>query len=176
MKLKDLLISIFWSVDMISAIVVVGLLSALLPPHLEVSFSQSFYNIGITVLSIVFSLFFASLAIIMASPDNDFIAFMEEEKHYSALMDTFKITLIVLFGSLVYSIILYVYCDFLLKHCRVCDPSVKMHTAWFIAFAGFFIYSLIAVGLSVMDTIFFSMKRIHFLQTLKTEEDEKAPD
>ena len=46
-----------------------------LPEYINMNFALSFYNVAMTVLSIIFSLFFTAMAIIMSSSDNDFIEF-----------------------------------------------------------------------------------------------------
>lgn len=66
--------------DLILSLVIVTALILCLPGDLSNSFSRDIYNVGISVLSIVFSIFIAALGIIMSSGSDDFIAFLEEEK------------------------------------------------------------------------------------------------
>ncbi|RXM42262.1 hypothetical protein BOW57_17080, partial [Flavobacterium sp. YO64] len=54
-----------------------------LPDYINMKFTLSFYNVAMTVLSIIFSLFFTAMAIIMSSSDNDFIEFLEETKTFT---------------------------------------------------------------------------------------------
>ncbi|WP_177735128.1 hypothetical protein [Flavobacterium inviolabile] len=79
----------------------------LLPDYVNMKFALSFYNVAMTVLSIIFSLFFTAMAILMSSSDNDFIEFLEERNTFTELLWSFKFTLFILFTSLVLSIILY---------------------------------------------------------------------
>lgn len=164
MKLSSIILS--W--DFVTAIVLTLATALILPVDLSIEFCKSFYGIGISVLSIVFSIFFAALAIIMASSDNDFIEFLEEEGDFSALINTFKVTLVMLFISLIYSIVLYVISDFCLSNP---ENLVKtQHKVFFLVFEFLFCYSMIATGLSVKDTIVFSNFRSRFLSMKKKEE------
>ena len=156
MKISNIILS--W--DFVIAIVITLITALIIPSYLTVSFCSSFYNIGITVLSIVFSLFFAALAIIMASSDNDFIEFLEENNDFTALLNSFKITLIMLFVSLIYSIILFVISDF--QNIELI-PIPKQHKIFFLIFEFLFSYSLFATGLSVKDTIVFSVYRAKYI-------------
>ncbi len=156
MKIRTIVLS--W--DTVLALFITLVTAVFLPATLNASFTISFYSVGISVLSIVFSLFFASLAIIMASSDNDFIRFLEEEGDFTALLDTFGVTLLMLFLSLIYSIVLYLATDyFLKKH----PDGYAQFNIFFLAFEFLFSYSLIASALSVKDTMKFSRLRAKYL-------------
>jgi hypothetical protein len=160
MKLKNIL----WSWDFASSLVLSLLTLFLLPTWIKIPFASGFYSVGITVLSIVFSLFFAALAIIMASTDNDFIMYLEERKQFTRLMGSFKYTLALLFVSLIYSIILMTCSDFVVKYHG--DKSIQ-HQVFFVVFTFLFTYSLTATALSVKDTISFTQYRTKFLLRCK---------
>lgn len=164
MKLRDILLSY----DTFLALLLTLIVAYFLPDDIKASFCSSFYSLGVTVLSIIFSLFFASLAIIMASPDNDFISFLEEDRHYTALMTTFKVTLAMLFVSLSYSIIMYVYSDYWVKE----DSNATQNKGWFLGFVFLFTYSMVASVLSVKDTVMFSVFRIKYINHKKENEKE----
>jgi len=132
-----------------------------LPDYLNMKFLLTFYNICISVLSIIFSLFFAALAIIMSSSDNDFIEFLEQRKTFSKLLFSFKATLVMLFVSLVYSIILYTGSSFYIETYNF--GVWEQHKILFCILELLFIYSMIATGLSILDTIAFSKFRSIFL-------------
>lgn len=156
MKISNIILS--W--DFVISIILTLVTAIFLPSMLKISFCISFYNTGITVLSIIFSLFFAALAIIMTSSDNDFISFLEEENDFTALLDSFKITLAMLFVSLIYSIILYISSDYFAKNN---NSEFQQHKIFFLLFEFLFTYSLLSTALSVKDTIKFSDLRGQFL-------------
>jgi ABC-type uncharacterized transport system fused permease/ATPase subunit len=162
MKFSNIILS--W--DFVISIVLTLATAIFLPTMLKMSFCISFYNTGITVLSIVFSLFFAALAIIMTSSDNEFIEFLEEKNDFSALLCSFKITLAMLFLSLIYAIVLYISSDYFLKNN---DPAFEQHKIFFLVFEFLFAYSLLSTALSVRDTIKFSDFRGQFLKMKKKE-------
>jgi hypothetical protein len=166
MKISNIVLS--W--DFVIGIVLTLVTALILPSYLELEFCKSFFSTGITVLSIIFSIFFAALAIIMASSDNDFIEFLEENGDFTALLDTFKITLVMLFISLIYSIFLYVITDYNLTTLK-CEV-IKQHKTYFLIFEFLFCYSLLATGLSVKDTIIFSNFRANYLSKIKQSNNE----
>lgn len=160
MRLDKIILS--W--DFVISIILTLTTAIFMPTLLKISFCISFYNIGITVLSIIFSLFFAALATIMTSSDNEFIEFLEEENDFTALLDTFKITLLMLFISLIYSIVLYVTSDYFAK---INDDKFQQHKIFFLFFEFLFSYSLLSTALSVRDTIKFSDIRAKYLKSKK---------
>jgi len=157
MRLSTVILS--W--DFVVSVILTLTSAIFLPSMLKIGFCISFFNVGITVLSIIFSLFFAALAIIMTSSDNDFIEFLEEENDFTALLDTFKVTLLMLFISLIYSIILFVISDYFAK---LNDDQFQQHKIFFLFFEFLFCYSLLSTALSIKDTIRFSEMRGKFLK------------
>jgi len=166
MKLKEILLSY----DTFVSLTITLIVCYFLPTHVMASFCNSVYYIGITVLAIVFSLFFASMAIIMSTPDNKFIKFLEEDNLYTDLMKTFKFTLLMLFIGLGYSIFMYAYSSYLTTHINIKETQNKI---WFLLFVLIFTYSLMATALSISDSIMFSKYRIDFLKQEEEEEKQK---
>ncbi|MCP4551601.1 MAG: hypothetical protein GY834_06080 [Bacteroidetes bacterium] len=156
MKISNVILS--W--DFVGAIVITLITALIIPANLNLKFCISFYSIGITVLSIIFSIFFAALAIIMSSSDNDFIEFLEENDDFTVLLDSFKITLVMLFISLIYSIVLHVISEYAIQEK---GENSTQNMTLFLVFEFLFAYSLFATGLSVKDTIKFSHFRSKFL-------------
>lgn len=156
-----------FSYDTGVAILMALIVGFALPGKIRADFCASFYNVGISVLSIIFSVFFAAMAIIMSSSDNEFIEFLEEKQHYTQLMFTFYFTLVMLFASLSYSIVLNIYTDFFVKHNK---EGVLGNKTGFVIFVALFSYSLISTGLSVKDTLMFSKFRTKFLAQIKKRE------
>lgn len=136
----------------------------LLPSHVNGIFAISVYNTGLTILSIIFSIFFASLAIIISVSDNDFVSFLEEEGQYTAIINTFKYTLTVLFVGLIISIILFLVCSYYYTDNNLYYP----HSKWiFCTYLFLFFYSLFCTFISSKDSISYSKFRALFIQTLK---------
>lgn len=104
MRWKDLLIS----QDTAAAIVALITIWCTLDWNLRTDFCKDVYGMGITVLSIVFSIYAAAFALLMTSSDDDFARFLDEEGDFKALTASFKIVLLSLFLALGYAMCLYV--------------------------------------------------------------------
>jgi hypothetical protein len=141
----------------------------LLPKWVSNTFCVAIYSTGISVLSIVFSIFFASLSVIMTSSDNEFVKFLEQKRHYSNLIGTFQFTLFSLFLALVYSLLLYTITSYSVSNPT---PTNKYQsTVWFIIFSVLTTYSLIATFFSVKDTFMFAIRRVTFLNFMSKKAD-----
>lgn len=156
MKLKNIILSVDFCLSI--TITLISLIT--LPKELKSIFACSFYSVGISVLSIIFSLFFTCLAIIMTTNDNDFVKFMEESNLFTKLLNTFKFTLCLLFLSLVYSIVAFQYFDFFVKTFGDKHTQSKFY---FLFFEFLFAYGLTATAMCVYDTIKFSSYRTKFI-------------
>lgn len=142
----------------------------LLPDFINMKFSLSFYNVCMTVLSIIFSLFFAAMAILMSSSDNDFIEFLEEKKTFSELLWSFKFTLSILFLSLIISIFLYFGTSYWLESFH---QYIWIQSKWLVIILMFlFVYGLIATWMSIIDIVKFSSFRGKFLMSQKKKKNE----
>lgn len=165
--------SVLLSYDMLGALLMSGVVCFFLPEYINAEFTTSFYSVGISVLSIIFSLFFAALAVIMASSDTDFIEFMEEKGRFTFLMYTFKVTLIMLFISLSYSIVVNAYTDYWIKKAAG-NSTHKSHKIYFVLFVFLFTYSMIATGLSIKDTFMFTKFRLKFIESEKKRKEAES--
>lgn len=139
-----------------------------LPEYINMNFALSFYNVAMTVLSIIFSLFFTAMAIIMSSSDNDFIEFLEEKNTFTELLWSFKFTLFVLFLSLILSIILYSGTSYWIETNHNETWLQDYRLLLLLQFC--FLYGMIATWFSIMDTVKFSKYRSDFLKEQKTQE------
>jgi len=154
MKIKYILLS--W--DFITALLLAIVSFFALPYWVSSTFAKDIYGVGISVLSIVFSVYFAALAIIMSSSDDDFVKFLEEEKQYTTIISSFEFSLLVLFLALVYSLGLYAFTSFWLT-----NNCINQELWWMVAFTFLFFYGLFAAVSSTRDAINYSKYRTKFL-------------
>jgi hypothetical protein len=154
MKLRSILISL----DIWAAFAAAIAAYSLFPKWVPNEVAKDLFGVGIGVLSIIFSVFFAALAIIMAATDDEFLRFLNSEGDYDAIIATFKYTLILLFSALITSLVLYARSAVLLS------SSVKHQSRWFMeVFSFLFLYSLFASLSATRDAIRYSEFRSQFV-------------
>lgn len=140
-----------------------------LPDYINMKFSLSFYNVAMTILSIIFSLFFTAMAIIMSSSDNDFIEFLEKRKTFTELLWSFKFTLLILFASLIFSIFMYSGTSYWLETYEENKAVWLQNKVFVISLEFLFIYGMLATWLCIMDTVKFSKYRSQYLSQRNRE-------
>lgn len=158
--------SLFISLDFISAFCISIVLLIICPKKIEISLIIEILRIAISVLSIIFSVYFAALAIIITSGDDDFIDFLEENGSYSHIIWTFKVTLLLLFFSLVISILIFVWI--------IPYDEVAIVIRWFpkwglILYSTFSSWSLFAAANATLDAIRYAEYRAKFIAINKKD-------
>ncbi|GAB3571417.1 hypothetical protein [Hymenobacter daeguensis] len=152
--------SIILSWDLAGAILVLMLSYYLLPDCVSQDFAVVCYNTGVSVLSILFSVYFAALAIILSSSSDEFVAFLEKDGSYSAIIGLYKYTLKVLFIGLVFSIAASVATSYLN------NIGIKEQGKLFVSsFLSLFFYGVFCSYNSAKDAISYSMYRMKFLKS-----------
>lgn len=170
--MKKFFTTYIYSYDTIIAFVLAILCIYFLPTWVGGALIMSLLEMGIGVLSIIFSIFFAALAFIISASDDEFVAFLEKDGLFTRLIGSFKWTVLSLFLALIYSIIIYVITSFGMSK----DESFEMSEYVMTVFCFVFFYSLIATLLSTNDAIRYSKTRIRFIQMTnnkKTNDEEK---
>lgn len=158
MKSED----VFLCWDFILAVFITIIFNLFMAKYIKLELIKDIVSIIISTLSIIFSLFFAGVSIILTSNDDDFINFLEEENIYSDIVSTFKFTLLVTFISLVIYIIIYFIIILIIY--GIYDNLHKnlMFVPCFI-----FFYSIFSVFNSVLDAINYAEKRITYIKLNK---------
>ncbi len=159
--------SIFISWDFILSVIIVVFLYFFLPQYLQVGFVKEIYGITITVLAIIFSVFFAALSILITAGDNEFVRFLQAEGFYKKIIFTFKFTLILLFIGFFVSISLFIgILPYALSTNIYIYPNLN-----FLLFIFFVLYALFATANSSIDAIRYAEFRARFLEitTIKRE-------
>ncbi|MBO0329880.1 hypothetical protein [[Muricauda] lutisoli] len=122
-------------------------------------------SMGIGVLSIIFSIFFAALAFIIGASDDEFVSFLEETGLFTALIGSFRWTVGSLFIALLYSIFTYILITF-----KLSENKCFVFSEWIVViFCFLFFYSLIATMISTNDAIRYSKRRIKFVNLKKVD-------
>jgi hypothetical protein len=166
MKITPRQIILSW--DFLVSIAITVFFAIVLGNSISSGFAKDVYGVGISVLSIVFSVYFAALALIITSGDDDFVHFLEEEGDYTGIIDTFKFSLLVLFCALIYSILIYTFTSYqayqsALQQIEAYQPEIFL---WVFVFS--FSYGLFAALRATLDSITYALFRVRFLKSTKT--------
>jgi len=161
--------SILLAPDILLSFLIALLVWYLSPDKISNEFSRDIYSVGITVLSIVFSAYFAALAIMISSSDNEFVEFLEQEGGYTTLIGNFRFSLAVLLSALIYSIVLYTLSTVWFYGKRVEQPEYL-----FIFFVFISTYGLLATFAASNDAINYALYRAKFLRLRKEQEDRNC--
>lgn len=151
--------SIITGLDFIISISLAILLFFFLPIQTNVFLVKDIYGVAIPILSIIFPVFFASLAIIITSSRDDFAMFLQERGYFENLLSLFKFTLIIIFFSLLLTIFLYIHASILINN------GIKtQYKLYLILFSFFFLYSLLSSLNAILGVIKYAKNRIQFEQ------------
>lgn len=149
---------VFISYDFISSILLTIFIVYLVGDKVGNGLAKDLYAIGISVLSIVFAVFFAALTIITSTGNDDFINFLEnEDGFYTLIINVFGFSLIILFIALVYSIVLYGLTSYWLV-----KESTEQNKLWFTLYTFLFSWGLFSSLGSIMDALKFAKLRSKF--------------
>jgi hypothetical protein len=159
--------SILLAPDILASLFVAVLVWYLSPDRILNEFSRDIYSVGITVLSIVFSVYFAALAIMISSGDDEFVEFLEQEGGYTTLISNFRFALFVLLLALIYSIVLYA-----LTTVWFYSHKTEQSEYLFIIFVFISTYGLLATFAASNDAINYALYRAKFLR-LRREQDAR---
>jgi len=158
--------NIILSWDTIIALVVTMASIIFVPNNITNEFCTTIYGTAISVLSIIFSIFFASLAVIMAFPDNEFIEFIEHPTNmFSRLIRYFKITLGALFLALIYTICIFILSNYTKQNTSYTKP-------FFCIFIFLFTYGLFATAFAVLVTLKLTINRATYIYNKKENRNQ----
>ena len=150
--------SLFLSWDTIGALVLAVLLAILTPGAITYAMAKEVYAASMSVLAVIFSVFFAGLAVLITAGDDEFVCFLQEDGSYARILWTFKFTLTALFVSLLASIGLFVH--------ALTYGSRDNYPEWLLmVFALLAFYSLFAAVGSSLHAIKYAEVRARFLET-----------
>lgn len=161
--MKQALKSIFFSWDFLLAIAIAIALYFFLPLLIPAKIVKPIYEVSISVLSVIFSVFFAALAVLITAGDNEFVRFLEEDGSYKKIIFTFKVTLILLFIALLFSIFSFVtILPFTETDIEFVYPKIMV-----VLFAFIVLYALLASISSTIDAIKYAEFRARYLEVTK---------
>jgi hypothetical protein len=168
MSLKTKLKRIFIAWDLFAAIICAVLYVFLLTTPVTAEIIKEITALVVSTLSIIFSVFFAALAVLITSGDNEFVKFLQKFGAYSEIIWSYKFTLLVIFIALLFSIILYITALFEIpKRVPGVYPLIIMTPYVFLT-----IYALFCTMSSAIDAIKYAEYRTKYLIAVNKENDK----
>lgn len=147
------------ALDLVLALVVLAALLGVLPTYVPLLLAKEFFGVSASVLSIVFSVFTAALAVIISSPDDQFVRWLEAEGLYRDILFGFKLTLLALFVALVLSIAAFSWTVY-----QIAAGETLQHRSGIILGATALTYSLVATLQSTLAAIQHAHARANYLR------------
>ena len=169
MKTSEAFKSVLFSWDLWCAFGLVVIIAFVVRHDVTAQTAKGIFEISVTVLSIVFSVFFAGLTVLITAGDNEFVRFLEEDGAYREIIWTFKFTLLLLFLALLFAIVLFV------SVLPLDDLHQYIFPRWLLLLFSFItIYSLFTAFNSSLDTIKYAEYRARFIKIMQGKVDENA--
>lgn len=166
MNLQDAIKSIFISLDIWLATSIAIITAFLLPQNIPYETGRSIFEVGISLLSVIFSVFFAALAILVTAGDNEFVRFLEEDGSYRKIIWTFRVTLLLLFVALLTAIALFI---FTVTRPQNTTPN-DLPTVYVVGFSFITLYALFSAVNSTVDAIRYAEFRARYLRATKIKD------
>lgn len=170
MKNKNILLRVKDTIfcwDFLASLAISIVLYHTIPNNVSNSFCQDIYGIGISVLSIIFSVYFAALAIIISSSDDDFVNYLEEDGVYTGIIWTFRYSLFILFTALLFSLLMYALTSAWIASSNVLNQDNLQPSIYFSIFVFLFFYGLFCALNTTLDSIKYALSRVRYLNLQK---------
>lgn len=166
MTIADKLRSIIVSWDFLGAAALTVAFAIVVPSRISFEVANEIFSIAVSVLAIMFSVFFAAIAVIITAGDNQFVSFLETEGMYTHIVWTFKFTLILLFSALVLSIVLLVVTLPYSDHKTYPYPQWHFPEAYMLAFGFLGVWALFSSAQASLDAIKYAQFRTRFIRVM----------
>ena len=155
--------SIIFSWDFITSIIILVIFVIFLPMYIPLEIIKELCGIFISILSVTFSIFFAALAIIISASNDKFVLFLEkEDRIFTHILWTFKITLLITFCTLIISV-----AEFIIAKSLIEMYFYSQLNIFIIANTTLFLYSTFSIFNSILDSIKYFQYRVKFLEEKK---------
>lgn len=157
--------SILWSRDLGVALLIAGVAHFYLPREISNAFAKDVYRAGLSTLSIVFSVYFAGLAIIISSSHDEFVRWLEKFGVYLELTRRFQCTLWILFFALLLSLGVFTYTSYSERCAPYTQPKFL-----FTAFCFFTLHALLATLAAANASIRYAQFRARYVKLQQPSE------
>ncbi len=168
MRARRVIKSIVISWDFITA-VSATILTLLFRVQIPIPVGRDIAGFNVTLGALVFSVYFAALALVAATDDDEFLRFAAKEGAYAKLIGVFRTTLVLLFVTLLLSIGVYLYT----LYQSYLQPQSMVPT-WLVSlFAFTILYPLFASINAAFDAGKYAQRRALFLQTIQRDSSDE---
>lgn len=134
---------------------------------MSLDLAKEILGVSISTLAIVFSVFFAALAVLITAGDNEFVRFLQEDGSYTEIIWTFKFSLLILFFALIVSIVLFVV---VLSYGDL--GQTFYFPRWMLAIFVFItVYALFVAASSSLDAIKYAEYRAKYLEITRQNKE-----
>ncbi len=157
--------------DLWTAALAAALSSRSLPWTCSIAAAKDIYQTAISVLSIVFAVFFAALAVVITAPSDDFIEFMQQDDGFGRLTWNFRWTLFCLCFALGFAMVLASRAAIRVASREEHELSAFLVT---LCFAG--VYALCAAAQAAGDCISFAHYRVKYLAMRERDNTAQSAD
>ncbi|MFN2303448.1 MAG: hypothetical protein ACK2TV_06920 [Anaerolineales bacterium] len=172
---SDKIKSVVLSWDFLTALLIIVVFALIVPVTLPVGIAREIFSVSVSVLSIVFSIFFAALAVVMTAGDNQFVGFLKRYELYEPILWSYRLTLLLLFFSLLLSLILYIAILPMSANVMLQEPD-PAYPSWILLIFGFFAFwSLFATANAALDAIRYAQYRASYMDIITSLNDNDLP-
>ncbi|SRR5258708_2320273 len=159
MKLRRVIVS--W--DFTGAVASAAVVAAVTPHWILNTAAQDLFRVGTSVLSLLFSIFFAALAVIVSAANEEFLMWLEsdtrsqEKSDYQKIVSAYRLSLVTLFLALIITLWFFGYTTI-----RIGNGVRHQHNWFLVTFTFFFFYGLFVAVQSSFYAVRFSQFRNEF--------------
>jgi hypothetical protein len=163
-------IALAW--DLIGAATVTVALIVVLPSEISLQIAKEIFSVGVSVLAIIFSVFFAAIAIVITAGDNEFVKFLEKDGHYTSIIWTFRSTLVLLFVALLAAIALLIITLPYQAIEQYPYPAWYFPEAVMLGFGFLALYALFTAASASLDAIKYAQFRARYIELMRSQSDD----
>lgn len=160
MNARRVIVSWDFGAAVASAVIVAGITPRFIPN----ATAQDLFRVGTSVLSLLFSIFFAALAVIVSSANEEFLVWLAsgtksgEKGDYEKIVSAYRFSLLALFVALVVALWLFGYTSI-----RMGNGVHDQHKWFLVAFTFAFFYALFVAIQASFYAVKFSQFRNEFV-------------
>lgn len=157
-------VSVIWDWDLWAALGVTAGVAIFSPEHMKAQLVKDVAGVTTSVLAVIFAVYFAAVAIIMSSGDDEFVRYLARKGRFEKVLFAFKVTLTVLFVGLISSFGIYVLSAVVASQ----DANGVVSKWWLVGATSVVAWGVFAALETALTALKHSQLRVLFSQLEKT--------